>query len=315
MMMDGRGDELPVSALPADGTYPSATTQWEKRNISDIVPVWRPDVCIQCGNCAMVCPHAVIRARYYDESPAGERARRLPVGAARRPRLPEPALHAAGGGGGLHRAASCASRSVPRGAWSRPGVRAINMEAKAPVLERERRNFEFFEALPDNRPMGLDASLVRGMQYLTPLFEFSGACAGLRRDTVPAAPDASSSATACSSPTRPAARRSTAATCRRPRGRSTRRAAGRRGRTRSSRTTPSSVSVSALSLDKKREQAERAAESARAAARDRARPRAPRRAAGDQDESRRAAPTAWTSSTACSQTRCDDAAQPHGSGR
>ena len=68
MMMAGRGDELPVSAMPADGTYPSGTTQWEKRNISDTVPAWEPDICIQCGNCAMVCPHSVIRARYYDES-------------------------------------------------------------------------------------------------------------------------------------------------------------------------------------------------------------------------------------------------------
>ena len=68
MMMAGRGDELPVSALPADGTYPSGTTRWEKRNISDTVPEWRPAICIQCGNCAMVCPHAVIRVRYYDES-------------------------------------------------------------------------------------------------------------------------------------------------------------------------------------------------------------------------------------------------------
>jgi pyruvate-ferredoxin/flavodoxin oxidoreductase len=67
MMIAGRGDELPVSALPVDGTYPSGTAQWEKRNISDIVPVWKPELCIQCGNCAMVCPHATIRARYYDD--------------------------------------------------------------------------------------------------------------------------------------------------------------------------------------------------------------------------------------------------------
>src|SRR4029079_2246255 len=68
MMMAARGDELPVSALPVDGTYPSATARWEKRNISDTVPEWRPAICIQCGNCAMVCPHSAIRVRYYDES-------------------------------------------------------------------------------------------------------------------------------------------------------------------------------------------------------------------------------------------------------
>ena len=68
MMMAGRGDELPVSALPVDGTYPSGTTAYEKRNISDFVAVWDPDLCIQCGNCTFVCPHSVIRSRYYPPS-------------------------------------------------------------------------------------------------------------------------------------------------------------------------------------------------------------------------------------------------------
>ena len=67
-MMAGRGDELPVSALPVDGTYPSGTTQYEKRNISELVAVWDPELCIQCGNCSFVCPHSVIRSRYYDAS-------------------------------------------------------------------------------------------------------------------------------------------------------------------------------------------------------------------------------------------------------
>ncbi|HRF19197.1 MAG TPA: 2-oxoacid:acceptor oxidoreductase family protein, partial [Chitinophagaceae bacterium] len=65
MMMAGHGDDIPVSKMTIDGTYPSGTTQWEKRNISDLVPVWEPDVCIQCGNCAYVCPHSVIRAKFY----------------------------------------------------------------------------------------------------------------------------------------------------------------------------------------------------------------------------------------------------------
>ena len=68
MMMAGRGDELPVSMLPVDGTYPSGTTAYEKRNISELVAEWDPDLCIQCGNCSFVCPHSVIRATYYDES-------------------------------------------------------------------------------------------------------------------------------------------------------------------------------------------------------------------------------------------------------
>ena len=83
-MLAGRGDELPVSALPVDGTYPSGTAAYEKRNISELVPVWDPDLCIQCGNCSFVCPHCVIRSRFYDESRPRRRARRLPVRAARR---------------------------------------------------------------------------------------------------------------------------------------------------------------------------------------------------------------------------------------
>ncbi len=123
MMIAGRGDELPVSALPVDGTYPSGTAQWEKRNISDIVPVWKPELCIQCGNCAMVCPHATIRARYYDDPLLAAAPDGVPVGAARRPRIPEPALHAAGGGGGLHRVrALCRGLSrAQSGSGRRPG--------------------------------------------------------------------------------------------------------------------------------------------------------------------------------------------------
>jgi len=177
MMMAGRGDELPVSAMPADGTYPSGTTQWEKRNISDLVPAWKPEICIQCGNCAMVCPHAVIRARYCDESALAA----APVGFASAPLAGRgfPNLRftlqvAVEDCTGCELCVEvCPARSLEAA-----GVRAINMESKAPLLERERRNLEFFATLPDNRPAGLETSLVRGIQYLTPLFEYSGACAG-----------------------------------------------------------------------------------------------------------------------------------------
>ena len=177
MMMAGRGDELPVSAMPADGTYPSGTTQWEKRNISDTVPAWQPDICIQCGNCAMVCPHAAIRARYYDESALAT--------------SPEGFAHAPLAGRGFPNLRFTLQVSVedctgcelcveacPARSLESAGVRAINMEARVSLLERERRNLAFFNELPDNKPAGLDASLVRGVQYLTPLFEYSGACGG-----------------------------------------------------------------------------------------------------------------------------------------
>jgi pyruvate-ferredoxin/flavodoxin oxidoreductase len=177
VMMEGRGDDLPVSAIPADGTYPTATTQWEKRNISDSVPVWRPDVCIQCGNCAMVCPHSVIRAKFYDQASlesAPEGFRSAPLAGRGFPNLRYTLQVAVEDCTGCELCVEvCPARSLESA-----GVRAINMEPKAPILDQERKSLEFFFGLPDLRPAGLDATLVRGMQYLRPLFEYSGACAG-----------------------------------------------------------------------------------------------------------------------------------------
>ena len=151
VMMAGRGDELPVSAIPADGTYPSGTTRWEKRNISDTVPVWQPDICIQCGNCAMVCPHSVIRARYYDDSVlagAPEGFQSAPLAGRGFPNLRFTLQVAVEDCTGCEMCVeACPARSLEAA-----GVRAINMEPKAPVLERERRNLVFFDALPDNKP-------------------------------------------------------------------------------------------------------------------------------------------------------------------
>jgi pyruvate-ferredoxin/flavodoxin oxidoreductase len=177
VMMAGRGDDLPVSALPVDGTYPSATTRWEKRNISDVVPVWRPDICIQCGQCAMVCPHAVIRARHYDAAVLASAPTAFPsapIGGRGFPNLRFTLQVSVEDCTGCELCVEvCPARSLESA-----GVRAINMEPKAPILERERTNLAFFATLPDNRPADVDGSLVRGLQYLAPLFEYSGACAG-----------------------------------------------------------------------------------------------------------------------------------------
>jgi pyruvate-ferredoxin/flavodoxin oxidoreductase len=177
VMIAGHGDDLPVSAMPPDGTYPSGTSRWEKRNISDIVPVWRPDICIQCGNCAMVCPHAVIRVRYYDASAlagAPDGFASAPLAGRGFPNL-RFTLQV-----GVEDCTGCelCVEACPAHSLEAAGTRAINMEAKAPLVDRERRNLAFFDTLPDNKPAGVDARLVRGVQYLTPLFEYSGACAG-----------------------------------------------------------------------------------------------------------------------------------------
>ncbi len=177
MMIAGRGNELPVSALPADGTYPSATARWEKRNISDSVPVWKPELCIQCGNCVMVCPHAAVRARFYGlpslvNAPEGFAS--APLAGRGFPDLRYTLQVAVEDCTGCELCVEACPVRSPGAAESR----AIRMAAKAPILEQERRNLEFFDTLPENTPASLDAELVRGAQFLTPLFEFSGACAG-----------------------------------------------------------------------------------------------------------------------------------------
>jgi pyruvate-ferredoxin/flavodoxin oxidoreductase len=177
MMMAGRGDELPVSALPVDGTYPSGTAAWEKRNIAPFVPVWEPDICIQCGNCGFVCPHSVIRAKFYSEAkltgaPASFRS--APIDARGFPDTRYTLqVYAEDCTGCALCVEVCPARSPERS-----DVKAINMHPKPASLDDERANIAFFETLPVNDRARVDFSTVRGTQFLEPLFEFSGACAG-----------------------------------------------------------------------------------------------------------------------------------------
>ena len=177
MMMAGKGDQLPVSMLPIDGTYPSGTTQWEKRNISSFIPVWEPDICIQCGNCSFVCPHGVIRSKFYPES----RLKNAPEG------FKSGQINARGFPDIRYTlqvyAEDCTGCSLcvevcPAKSLQQSGVKAINMKPKDPILQQERTNIGFFESIPFNDRSKVDFSSVRGAQFLEPLFEFSGACAG-----------------------------------------------------------------------------------------------------------------------------------------
>ena len=176
-MMRGHGDDLPVSMMPADGTYPSATSKWEKSNVSDDVPLWDPDLCIQCGNCGFVCPHSVIRAKFFHEGElkeAPENFASAPISARGFPETRyslQIYLEDCTGCGLCVDA--CPVRS-PDDAE----VRAINMTDKEPLLADGRRDISFFESLPVNDRATIDFSSVRGSQFLEPLFEFSGACAG-----------------------------------------------------------------------------------------------------------------------------------------
>ena len=177
VMLAQKGDDLPVSAFPVDGTYPTATTQYEKRNIAEEVPVWNPDLCIQCGQCAVVCPHSVIRAKYYDadrhaEVPAEFKA--APINARGYPdsryTLQIYVEDCTGCGVCVENCPSHSSEDFD--------IRAINMKPRLEHLEAGRKSIEFFEKLPWADRSQVDFANVRGVQFLQPLFEFSGACAG-----------------------------------------------------------------------------------------------------------------------------------------
>ena len=177
MMMAGRGDELPVSALPVDGTYPSGTAAYEKRNISELVAEWDQDLCIQCGNCSFVCPHGVIRSTYYDESLlAGAPAefRSAPLDARG---LPETRFTLQVYAEDCTGCELCV-QACPVAAPDNPDRKAINLAPREPLIAAARENVTFFETLPVAERSRVDFGTVRGAQFLQPLFEFSGACAG-----------------------------------------------------------------------------------------------------------------------------------------
>ncbi len=176
-MMAGRGDDLPVSALPVDGTYPSGTAAYEKRNISELVAEWDPDLCIQCGNCSFVCPHSVIRSTYYDESllsGAPPAFRSAPLDARG---LPDTRFTLQVYVEDCTGCELCV-QACPVGAPGDPERKAINLAPREPLLPAERDNIAFFEKLPVADRSRVDFGTVRGTQFLQPLFEFSGACAG-----------------------------------------------------------------------------------------------------------------------------------------
>jgi pyruvate-ferredoxin/flavodoxin oxidoreductase len=173
----GRGDEIPVSAIPADGSYLGGTTRYEKRNVAFSVPVWKPDLCIQCGQCGIVCPHSVIRAKAYDaalldQAPQGFAS--APVNARGYPDKRftlQIAVEDCTGCG------ICIDQCPAHDPLD-PGVRAINLAERLPLVEAGRRDLAFFETLPEHRREQVDLHLSRGLQFVRPLFEFSGACAG-----------------------------------------------------------------------------------------------------------------------------------------
>ncbi len=176
-MMSGHGDDIPVSRMTVDGTYPSGTTQWEKRNISDLVPIWEPDTCIQCGNCAYVCPHSVIRAKFYHKEylqKAPSDFKSAPINARGFPETQYSLQVYLEDCTGCNLCVEVCPATDPEDR----SRKAINMGEKEPILVKEQKNIEFFENVPWNDRSKIDFSTVHGAQFLEPLFEFSGACAG-----------------------------------------------------------------------------------------------------------------------------------------
>ncbi len=176
-MMRGHGDDLPVSALPIDGTYPSATSQFEKGNVSNRVPKWKPDLCIQCGNCSFVCPHSVIRAKFYHESSLADAPDSFPSAPISARGFPETRYSLQVYVEDCTGCTLCVD-ACPVKSPDDPDIRAINMTDKMPILEESKSNIDFFETLAFNDRATVEFSSVRGAQFLQPLFEFAGACAG-----------------------------------------------------------------------------------------------------------------------------------------
>ena len=178
MMIKGEGDLLPVSAFPVDGTYPTATTQWEKRNIALEVPVWDPDVCIQCGKCVYVCPHAVIRSKLIDGELLADAPEGFLTAASKWREFPDRryTLQVA-----VEDCTGCqlCVEVCPAKNKQAVGRKAINMEPQLPLREQGARNWDFFTKLPETPHVDtLKWNNIKNVQLLQPLFEFSGACAG-----------------------------------------------------------------------------------------------------------------------------------------
>lgn len=176
-IMEGKGDDISVSGMPIDGTFPSGTTKWEKRNIALSVPAWEEDLCIQCGKCAMVCPHATIRIKAYPKS-FTENA-------------PATFKHTDARGkeyDGLAYTIQVAVEDCtgcelcvevcPAKDKKETGRKALNMVPQLPIRTQERENFEYFLQIPEFDRREVKVNTIKGSQLLEPLFEFSGACSG-----------------------------------------------------------------------------------------------------------------------------------------
>jgi pyruvate-ferredoxin/flavodoxin oxidoreductase len=176
-ILEQDGDSIPVSMFPNDGTYPTGTTQWEKRNITLEIPIWEPDICIQCGKCCFVCPHAVIREKVYEPSYLEKAPESWRSANARWKEFPEMSYTLAVAPEDCTGCGLCVE-VCPAKDKKQVGRKAINMAPQPPIRERERTNWEYFTSIPEVDRTKISVKSVKNSQLLQPLFEFSGACAG-----------------------------------------------------------------------------------------------------------------------------------------
>jgi pyruvate-ferredoxin/flavodoxin oxidoreductase len=181
-MIAGMGDTLPVSAMPDDGTWPTATTQYERRNIGVHIPVWDPEVCTQCGQCCFVCPHATIRMKVCDPKHlegAPESFKSVDAKGKDMKGLKftlQVAPEDCTGCGSCN--FRCPAMKKDSEGNKDPNHKAINMELQEPLREQEAENYAFFLNLPETDPSLINLKTVKGSQLVRPLFEYSGACSG-----------------------------------------------------------------------------------------------------------------------------------------
>ncbi len=175
----GQGDELPVSAFPPDGTFPTDTAQYEKRNIALQIPVWDESICIQCGKCIMVCPHAVIRANVFDGKALDGAPATFKYTDSREKEWKEQGLkYSIQVSPEDCTGCSVCVEACPVKNKSNVSLKALNMEPIHPLLEQESKNWEFFNAIPDMDRSKININSIGQQQLQRPLFEFSGACSG-----------------------------------------------------------------------------------------------------------------------------------------
>lgn len=180
-ILAGNGDKLPVSKMPCDGKFPTATTKYEKRNLAVHVPVWEPDICIQCAQCSLVCPHAAIRVKAYDQEHLKNAPATFKSADAKGKDFAGMKFTVQVAVEDCTGCQACVINcpGIEKDENKQPtGKKAINMALQEPLREQEHENFAYFLSIPDTDPSKFKLASVKGSQLVPALFEFSGACAG-----------------------------------------------------------------------------------------------------------------------------------------